>query len=487
MDTPICDFIKEYEAKGTSRLHMPGHKGVPFLGCENRDITEICGADELYEAEGIIAASEKNANALFGFGRTIYGTEGSSQCIRTMLFLALQERKSRTERPVILAARNAHKAFLYSCALLDVDVEWLLPEGAKSLCACPITAEQVAEGLKKSSAFAVYITAPDYLGGSPDIKGIAAACRAAGVPLLIDNAHGAYLKFLHPSKHPLDLGAAMSCDSAHKTLPVLTGGAYLHLSEEWAERVGRQAKKAMELFGSTSPSYLILQSLDLCNRYLAEGYREKLQWTIGQIGHLRGQLKKQGWTVMMDSDPLKLTIFTGEKGYRGREVAEVLRAHEVECEFADLDAVVLMATPENTERDFQRIEKALERLPQKEKNRTHTDAANSAEAKNADSGGDFRQMGGNFLRRSGGADLCKPLCFLPTGDSDCGKRRGNHSRAAVVFSGVWHRKNRGCEGMKRECRERHSFFVPKSFTISLKFYNFFKFSEKGTKTHCIVI
>ena len=122
MDTPICDFIKEYEAKGTSRLHMPGHKGVPFLGCENRDITEICGADELYEAEGIIAASEKNANALFGFGRTIYGTEGSSQCIRTMLFLALQERKNRTERPVILAARNAHKAFLYSCALLDVDV-----------------------------------------------------------------------------------------------------------------------------------------------------------------------------------------------------------------------------------------------------------------------------------------------------------------------------------------------------------------------------
>lgn len=96
MDTPICDFIKEYEAKGTSRLHMPGHKGVPFLGCENRDITEICGADELYEAEGIIAASEKNANALFGFGRTIYGTEGSSQCIRTMLFLALQERKNRT-------------------------------------------------------------------------------------------------------------------------------------------------------------------------------------------------------------------------------------------------------------------------------------------------------------------------------------------------------------------------------------------------------
>lgn len=367
MDTPICDFIKEYEAKGISRLHMPGHKGMPFLGCEKRDITEICGADELYEAEGIIAASEKNAAALFGFGKTIYGTEGSSQCIRTMLFLALQERKNRAERPVILAARNAHKAFLYGCALLDVNVEWLLPERTESLCTCPITAEQVGEKLAEISPFAVYITAPDYLGYSPDIKAIAVVCRAAGVPLLVDNAHGAYLKFLHPSRHPLDLGAAMSCDSAHKTLPVLTGGAYLHLSAEWAEKVGGQAKKAMELFGSTSPSYLILQSLDLCNKYLAEGYREKLQWTIGQIGHLKGQLKKQEWTVMMDSDPLKLTIFTGEKGYRGGEVAEILRAHEVECEYADPDAVVLMATPENTERDFQRIEKALRNLPQREK------------------------------------------------------------------------------------------------------------------------
>lgn len=65
MDTPICDFIKEYEAKGTSRLHMPGHKGVPFLGCENRDITEICGADELYEAEGIIGGKREKCERAF--------------------------------------------------------------------------------------------------------------------------------------------------------------------------------------------------------------------------------------------------------------------------------------------------------------------------------------------------------------------------------------------------------------------------------------
>ena len=111
MRTPIVDFVNSYAKKDTARLHMPGHKGVSFLGCEKMDITEIRGADELYDAEGIIAESERNAESLFGFGKTVYGTEGSSQCIRAMLFLALQGAERTGERPVVLAARNAHKAF----------------------------------------------------------------------------------------------------------------------------------------------------------------------------------------------------------------------------------------------------------------------------------------------------------------------------------------------------------------------------------------
>lgn len=366
MKTPICDFVKQYTEKYTTRFHMPGHKGVSFLGCEKMDITEISGADELYDAEGIIAESEENATRLFGFGKTIYSTEGSSQCIHAMLFLALQQAERRAERPVVLAARNAHKAFLYSCALLDLDVEWLMPEEGErnSLCTCPITAAQLAQKLAKleRKPFAVYITAPDYLGYRPDIKALAAVCKEAGIPLLVDNAHGAYLKFLQPSLHPMDLGAAMSCDSAHKTLPVLTGGAYLQLSKEWVEKVGGQAKKAMELFGSTSPSYLILQSLDRCNPYLAEGYPEKLAQTIARVKRLKEALGKQGWEIM-DGDPLKLTIFTGKMGYTGEEAAEALRKNGAECEFADLDAVVLMATPENWEGDFARVEAALGSLP----------------------------------------------------------------------------------------------------------------------------
>lgn len=363
MHTPIYDFVKQYAVQDMARLHMPGHKGKSFLGFENMDITEICGADALYDAEGIIAESEANATRLFGSGKTIFGTEGSSQCIRAMLFLAMQQAGGNR---LILAARNAHKAFLYACALLDLEVEWLLPAAGGSLCSCPITAEQVAEKLAKmpQKPFALYLTAPDYLGYASDIQGLAAVCEKAGVPLLIDNAHGAYLKFLAQSAHPLDLGAAMCCDSAHKTLPVLTGGAYLHLSQKWAKQSGYQAKKAMELFGSTSPSYLILQSLDRCNRYLAEGYAERLAQTIARLDALKAALAQQGWQVRK-SDPLRLTIAVGEMGYFGAEIAQILRENGVECEFADRDAVVLMATPENREEDFRRVEAALGGLEQK--------------------------------------------------------------------------------------------------------------------------
>ena len=136
MDTPIAEFVERYAAQGTARFHMPGHKGMPVLGCERLDITEIAGADALYEADGIIAQSEANAASLFGSQRTFYSTEGSSQCLKAMLYLALTGRPAGTP-PVIVAARNVHRAFVHAAALLDFETVWLWPEERNSLCACP--------------------------------------------------------------------------------------------------------------------------------------------------------------------------------------------------------------------------------------------------------------------------------------------------------------------------------------------------------------
>ena len=225
MDTPIVDFVRGYAQSGTSRLHMPGHKGQSLLGFEPLDLTEIRGADELYEPEGIIAQSEANATRLFGTQHTYYSTEGSSQCIRAMLCLALQAAPRTGKRPVLLVARNAHKALLYAAALLDFDIRWLWPaaENAGALCSCPISAQMLTTALQEltgqgSTPFGVYVTSPDYLGGMQDIRALSAVCDTFGVPLLVDNAHGAYLRFLPGEPlHPIALG--LPCAAIRPTRP----------------------------------------------------------------------------------------------------------------------------------------------------------------------------------------------------------------------------------------------------------------------------
>ena len=358
MTTPIWDFLQRCQQAGTRRFHMPGHKGAGPLGCEQWDITEIQGADSLYEAAGIIAESEANAAALFGSGATFYSTEGSSQCIKVMLYLALQNRPAGTP-PVIAAARNVHKSFVHAAALLDFEPVWLWPEESASLCACPVTAEGLGQVLSALDAppAAVYITSPDYLGNMADIPALAEVCRRYKTPLLADNAHGAYLRFLSPSRHPLDLGADLACDSAHKTLPVLTGGAYLHISKTAPAAFRENARAALALFGSTSPSYLTLASLDLCSRYLSENYPARLAEAVRRLEALGKTLSANGWQVE-PSDPLRLTL-RAPAGLTGLDLADRLRRGGAECEYADRDFLVLMTTPENTPEDLARVSAAL--------------------------------------------------------------------------------------------------------------------------------
>lgn len=391
---------------------MPGHKGISLLGFEKYDITEITGADELYVADGIIGESEKNAADLFKSHMTLYSTEGSSQCIRAMLQLVMcgsdvkhtiyktkqsadnvtslhksagtMTAAAKPYSPYILAARNAHKAFIYGLALTGLEAEWLYPENASnSLCSCPISAAQVDSFLSEAATLplAVYITSPDYLGNIADIKGISEVCHRYGLPLMVDNAHGAYLKFLSPGRHPLDLGADICCDSAHKTLPVITGGAYLHIASS-LNITKADAKAAMALYGSTSPSYLIMASLDNCNKYLAEGYHERLEKTISMVNETKKKLTDNNWIVEATDEPMKITIRlprlaetidktsnttnthgSDRQAYSDIEMpkqpAQILRMNSIEYEYADEDYIVLMPSTETTEADFARLVDAL--------------------------------------------------------------------------------------------------------------------------------
>lgn len=201
MNTPVYDFLINYAQQDPVRLHMPGHKGrfgAPALQKATAlDITEITGADSLFEASGILAESEKNASSLYGTAYTFYSCGGSTLCIQTMLLLMKQQGRR------VLAARNVHRAFLNACVLLDIPVQWIYPRKSDGILSGTYDLADFEATLQAQTRPAcVYVTSPDYLGRMADIAGLAELCHRYHAKLLVDNAHGAHLAFLRGSVTP---------------------------------------------------------------------------------------------------------------------------------------------------------------------------------------------------------------------------------------------------------------------------------------------
>ncbi len=337
MNTPIHDFLEKYASLGAVRCHMPGGKGQnnPF------DITEISGADSLYESSGIILESEKNAASLFGSGAVCYSCGGSTLAIQAMLAVAAEV----TGKKRIAAGRYCHKSLINTAVLLGLRIDWLYPD---SFLGTDISPEAVEAAIDEDTA-AVFINSIDYYGSQADIAGISAVCRKKGVLLLVDNAHGAYRVF--NGTHPILQGADMTADSAHKTLPALTGAAYLHLKDK---SLFDRAKAAMFLFGSSSPSYLILDSLDLCNRFIEEK-KSVAKAALEGVSGLKERLSGMGF-ILRKSDPMRITVDACAAGYSGDGLAELLREKGAECEMSDGRYVVLLFSVAQPEGDFKRLE-----------------------------------------------------------------------------------------------------------------------------------
>jgi arginine/lysine/ornithine decarboxylase len=329
VNTPLNDFLVNYSNEKKIRLHMPGHKGrffsdKLFYEC---DITEIAGADSLYEANGIIRESEKNAEKLFRSGTTVYSASGSTLCIQAMVYLM------KCEGRRIFYVGNPHRAFWNVCKLLGI-VPKKLPENEvaeeekSTISAKP--KHDFAE-IPNAEKLAIYITSPDYFGNITDIE----KYRQADVKILVDNAHGAHLAFYEDSRHPLHHGADLVCDSAHKMLPVLTGGAYLHSSEP---NMSKTLKNAMAMFGSTSPSYLILQSLDLCNTYLDKHIRDDIKRTSKLLGDSKIR------------DCYHMVV---------RNIPEILKY--ITPEFVNDEYMILLFSPLNTDEEIKFVLNILEK------------------------------------------------------------------------------------------------------------------------------
>lgn len=358
--TPVCDFLKQYR-ENTLRFHMPGHKGVGDT--EKYDITEIDGADVLYSPKGIILESEKIASEIFGSKATFYSTEGSSLCIRALVYLVSSYADKCGKNRKIVAVRNVHSSFISACALSDVDPVWFHGEG-DTMISQAIDYDKLRSFLKSEKPVALYLTSPDYLGYRSDIEVISKICHENNVLLTVDNAHGSYLKFLQKSEHPLDLGADLCVESAHKTLPCLTGTAYLHVGKSAPSFFAENANYALNLFASTSPSYLLIASLDAFNGK-ANDYSKKVTEASLKVATIKQTLEKSGY-ALFGNEPLKVTLSAKSYGYFGFEIANILKERGIYAEFYDDDYITFMITPANGDKALDILTSNLLSIPKKE-------------------------------------------------------------------------------------------------------------------------
>lgn len=345
MSAPLYDALVYHRELRRASFHTPGHKNNPEALPQDLlslDFTELPDTDSLFEADGPIHQAELLAAKLFGAQRTCISAGGCTLCIQAMLRLAAPNGGT------VICSRVVHRSAVNTMALLDLQPVWAMP------------GDLIGTIHSHPEAKAVYVTSPNYYGELLDIPALAQACREHDIPLLVDNAHGAHLMFTEPKLHPLALGASMTACSAHKTLNVLTGGAWLNIADS---RYTDGAKDAMALFGSTSPNYSVMASLDLAREWLETGKRQYaiLQKKTAQIRELaasRGIGIPTGLT-----DPTRITLHTARIGISGQSAAQILRGAGAEPEYADSTHVVLIATPFNTEEDFSRLADAIELLP----------------------------------------------------------------------------------------------------------------------------
>ncbi len=352
--SPLYTALTNYSKKQYSSFHTPGHKCARFFPDDllSLDLTELPDTDALFEADGILADAEHRLAELFGTKRSLISAGGCSLAIQAMLRIA-----SRSGNRILMA-RNAHRSAVNACALLGLEPFWLLPHSDSPLFTGVIRPQDVYDALQHhDNITACYITSPDYYGELSDIAAIADICHKHNVLLLTDNAHGSHLAFLRQKLHPIALGADMSACSLHKTLPVLTGGAVLNIGNA---RLADNAKDAMALFGSTSPSYPIMASIDLCTAYMNDIGKAQYADLADRINRIKALAAQCGLTMpSAPCDPLRVCINTSHHGISGNAQTGFFHDHQIEPEFCDGDNAVFICTPFNSETDFLRLEQAI--------------------------------------------------------------------------------------------------------------------------------
>lgn len=357
----LYDRLNAYQASDFYGFHMPGHKrqtsfggGLPF----EIDITEIDGFDDLHHAEGILKDAEELTAKAYGADESHFLVNGSTVGILSAIL------GSTTRGDKILVARHCHKSVYHAVCLNALRPVYLYPEFDEALhLNTTISVSAVKTALMEHSDIrAVVVVSPTYDGVISDLAGIAEAVHAYGIPLIVDEAHGAHLGF-HPyfEENALAKGADIVIHSVHKTLPSLTQTALLHIKGDRVDR--RNVKRYLGMLQTSSPSYVLMASIDQCVHLLAEQGEILFEPYVEILKMFREKMKSLQCLRMLETehyDWSKVVISTKGTGITGRDLSGILRERfHLEMEMAAATYVIAMTSVADTEEGFRRLEEAL--------------------------------------------------------------------------------------------------------------------------------
>lgn len=390
----LLERLTEYAGSDAYPFHMPGHKrreitdGIPggFPDPYGIDITEIDGFDNLHHAEGILKDAMETAAAIYGADRSWYLVNGSTCGILSAVF-AITENGGK-----ILTARNCHKAVYHAICLNRLEAEYLYPEEITEFgINGGIRAEDVRKALEKDAMRcagnsgdvrgkitkiqAVLITSPTYEGVVSDIRAIADAAHEYGIPLIVDEAHGAHLEYADQChsfpKSALEYGADIVIQSLHKTLPCFTQTAILHVKGKLVDQ--DRISRYLSMFQTSSPSYLFMAGMERCIRYMDGDGRNEMVRYEKRLEHFMERMEGLQVLEVLDReicgkyrtvagwDPSKIVVSTMRaEDFHGEELAETLRRkYHLEMEMTAPEYVIAMTSLMDTEEGFERLGTAL--------------------------------------------------------------------------------------------------------------------------------
>ena len=345
-------------------FHMPGHKrnlqSTPLKGAFRCDITEIDGFDNLHDEKGIILEAEKRANRLYGADDTFFLVNGSTSGVLSAVSAAVPEGGN------ILAARGSHKSFYHAAYLRSLEIEYLEP---RMIGTYGIFDSYNAEDVKRAignvrvKPDAVFITSPTYEGKCSDIEGIAKVCHDEGIILIVDEAHGAHFGFGDGlPESAVKCGADIVIHSLHKTLPAMTQTALIHVQGNLVDKA--LLKRFLRIYQSSSPSYVLMSSIDLCMKEMQDNGKEFSERLTGYRKKIQDETSECSILKVPDlselEDPAKVLIYADTDQMTGQQLYDILREdYLLQLEMAGEHYALAIITGWDTEEGIDRLIKAV--------------------------------------------------------------------------------------------------------------------------------